>query len=107
MADVVALVGDYQRLLLDARPADGGDAIYKSIVVVFTDLSATNRAGRFFDDVLQDLAVPSYAQDGFVMGGFYPGNQGSAIYNSSFRPFMSPIMSCPDILAHSSGQSIQ
>jgi hypothetical protein len=90
MTDVVALVGDYQRLLLDARPTDGGDAIYKSIVVVFTDLSA-NRAGKFFDDVLQDLAVPSYAQDGFVMGEFYHGNQGPAIYNSSFRPFMSPV----------------
>ena len=44
VSDVVALVSDYQRLLLDARPTAGGDAIYKSIVVVLTDLPA-NRAG--------------------------------------------------------------
>ena len=25
------------------------------------------------------------------MGGFYPGNEGAAIYNSSFRPFTSPV----------------
>jgi hypothetical protein len=83
--DVVALVSGYQRLFLGAQPTDGDDATYKSIVVVFTDLSS-NQASEFFDDVLQDLAVPSYAQDGFVMGRFYEDNQGTAIYNSSFRP---------------------
>lgn len=88
--DVVDLVGGYQRLFLGAQPMDGDDAIYKSIVVVFTDLSA-DRAREFFDDVLHDLAVPSYVQDGFVMGGFYEGNEGTAIYNSGFRPFTSPV----------------
>src|SRR5918995_2761640 len=44
-----------------------------------------------FDDVLQHLAVPSYAQDGIVFGPFYEGNEGTAIYNSSFRPFQSPV----------------
>jgi len=90
VSDVVALVSDYQRLLLDARPTDGDDAIFKSIVVVLTDLPA-NRAGKLFDDVLRDLAVPSYAQDGFVMGGFFRSNRGPAIYNPSFQPFMSPV----------------
>ncbi len=88
--DVVALISRYQRLFLDARPTDGEDAIYKSIVVVFTDLPA-DRAREFFDDVLQHLAVPSYEKDGFVMGGFYEGNEGTAIYNASFRPFTSPV----------------
>jgi hypothetical protein len=88
--DVVDLVSRYQRLFVGAQPTDGDDAIYKSIVVVFTDLSA-NRAREFFDDVLHDLAVPSYVEDGFVMGGFYEGNEGTAIYNSSFRPFTSPV----------------
>jgi len=88
--DVVDLVSGYQKLFLDAQPTDGDDAISKSIVVVFTDLSA-DRAKEFFDAVLQDLAVPSYAEDGFVMGGFYRGNQGTAIYNPSFRPFTSPV----------------
>ena len=35
--DVVDLVSGYQRLFLGAQPTNGDDAIYKSIVVVFTD----------------------------------------------------------------------
>jgi hypothetical protein len=88
--DVVDLVTGYQGLFLVARPTDGEDAIYKAIVVVFTDLSP-DRAKEFFDDVLQELAIPSYADAGFVMGGSFVGNEAGAIYNSSFRPFTSPV----------------
>ena len=88
--DVVDLVSGYQELFLSARPTKGDDAIYKAIVVVFTDLSA-DRATEFFKNLLQDLAVPSYVDGGFVMGGFYEGNEGTAIYNSSFRPFTAPV----------------
>ncbi len=88
--DVVELVNGYQRLFLDAQPTDGDDANYKVIVVVFTDLPA-DRAKVVFDDVLQHLAVPSYVEDGIVFGPFYEGHEGTAIYNSSFRPFQSPV----------------
>jgi uncharacterized protein DUF6875 len=57
------VVRGYQRLFLGAQPEDGDDAIYKSIVVVFTDLPP-DRAKEFFDDVLQELAVPSNVDDG-------------------------------------------
>ena len=87
---VVELINGYQRLFLDAQPTDGDDATYKVIVVVFTDLSA-DRAQGVFDDVLQHLAVPSYVEDGIVFGAFYEGQEGTAIYNSSFRPFRSPV----------------
>jgi hypothetical protein len=87
---VVELLNGYKSLFLDAEPTDGDDANYKVIVVVFTDLSA-DRAQGVFDDVLQQLAVPSYAEDGIVFGPFYEGNEGTAIYNSSFRPFQSPV----------------
>ena len=87
---VVELINGYQRLFLDAQPSDGDDANYKVIVVVFTDLSA-DRAQGVFDDVLQHLAVPSYVEDGIVFGPFYEGHEGTAIYNSSFRPFRSPV----------------
>jgi hypothetical protein len=87
--DVVELMNGYQRLFLDAQPTDGDDADYRVIVVVFTDLSAA-RAQGLFADVLQHLAVPSYAEDGIVFGPFYEGHEGTAIYNSSFRPFQSP-----------------
>ena len=89
--DVVDLVHGYQRLFLDTHPTDSDDAIYKAIVVVFTDLSP-DRAEKLFGDVLQDsFAVPSYVDDGFVMGGSYEGNEAGAIYNASFRPFTSPV----------------
>jgi hypothetical protein len=60
------------------------------MLVVFTDLSA-DRAQKLFDDVLGQLAVPSYVNDGFEMGGFYRGKEGTAVYNASFRPFSSPV----------------
>jgi hypothetical protein len=88
--DVIELVSGYKRLFLETQPTGGDDADYKVIVVVFTDLRA-ERAQGVFDDVLQHLAVPSYADDGILFGPYYEGNEGTAIYNSSFRPFQSPV----------------
>jgi hypothetical protein len=88
--EVVELMSGYKRLLLDTRPTDGDDVIYNVIVVVFTDLPA-DRAQGVFDDVLEHLAVPSYVEDGILFGPYYEGNEGTAIYNSSFRPFQSPV----------------
>ena len=88
--DVVELISGYKRLFLETQPTGGDDADYKVIVVVFTDLPA-DRAQGVFDDVLQHLAVPSYAGDGILFGPFYEGNKGTAVYNSRFRPFQSPV----------------
>jgi hypothetical protein len=88
--DVVELMNGYKSLFLDTQPTDGDDAVYKAIVVVFTDMSA-DRARVVYDDVLEDLAVPSYVEDGILFGPFYEGNEGTAIYNASFRPFQSPV----------------
>jgi hypothetical protein len=88
--EVVELMSGYKRLLLDARPSEGDDVIHNVIVVVFTDLSA-DRAQGVFDEVLKHLAVPSYVEDGILFGPYYEGNQATAIYNSSFRPFQSPV----------------
>jgi hypothetical protein len=74
---------------LDTRPTDG-DVTYNVIVVVFTDLSA-ERALDVFDEVLKRLTGPSYAEDGVLFGPFYEGNEGTALYNSSFRHFQSPV----------------
>ena len=42
-------------------------------------------------DVEQDLKVSSYVDDGLVMGEFFAGNPGTAIYNQTFRPFTPPV----------------
>jgi hypothetical protein len=88
--DVVELVSGYKKLLLETQPTDGDDADYNVIVVVFTDLPADCAKG-VFDDVLKHLAVPSYADDGILFGPYYEGNEATAIYNSMFRPFESPV----------------
>jgi hypothetical protein len=88
--EVVELMSGYRRRLLDTRPTDGDDVSYHVIVVVFSDLPA-GRAQGVFADVLQQLAVPSYVDDGILFGPYYQGNQGTALYNSSFRPFQSPV----------------
>ncbi len=87
---VVDLVNGYKSLLLDTEPTEGDGTDYKVIVVVFPDLPA-DRADAVFGDVLEQVAVPSYGEDGIVFGPFYEGNEGTAIYNASFRPFQSPV----------------
>ena len=89
VVDVVQLVNGYKSLLLRAHPLAGDDATSKAIVVVFTDVSA-DRAKEVMDDVLQQLAASSYVEDGVVLGAFHARNEGTAIYNPSFRPFTSP-----------------
>jgi hypothetical protein len=90
VSDVVSLMDDYKRLLLSAQPIEGDDANYKSILVVFTDLSADRARDYADDDQVQGLKRPYYAEDRLVLGEFYAGNEGSAIYNSDFMPFTPP-----------------
>lgn len=89
VAAVVELMADYKRLFLELAPLDDDDAIYKTVIVVFPDLPAP-RAGAIFAEVLGELAASSYEEDGVIYGPFYEGNDATAIYNSSFRPFQSP-----------------
>jgi hypothetical protein len=88
--EMATLMDDYKRRFLELAPLDNDDAIYKTIIVVFPDLPA-GRAGELFASVLGELAGPSYEEDGILFGPFFEGNQGTAIYNSSFRPFQSPV----------------
>jgi len=90
VSDVAELLTGYRRLFLDAQPPDREDVGRAAIIVVFTDLSAA-RARGLFDDVLEQIAVPAYDEDGIVFGPFYEGHEGSAIYNPEFRPFRSPV----------------
>lgn len=90
VSEVVELMNGYKRLLLGTRPADGDDVTYNVIVVVFTDLPA-DRARGVFDEVLKQLAVRAYVEDGILFGPYYKSNPQTAIHNSSFRPFQSPV----------------
>jgi len=87
---VVELMSGYKRRLLEAERSEEDGVNYDVIVVVFPDLPA-ERAKGVFDEVAEQLAVPSYVEDGVLFGPYYQGNQATAIYNSSFRPFESPV----------------
>ncbi len=88
-AHVIDVMDSYKRRLLEIGSPDG-DTDHDVITVVFTDLLA-DRAQGVFDDVLGQIAVPSYVEDGIVFGPFFDGNQATAIYNDGFRPFQSPV----------------
>ncbi len=90
VSDVVEVVNGYKRRLLDAGTDPGDDANLRVIVVVFTDLPA-ERASGVFNGVMQQIAVPSYVEDGIVFGPYYDGNEATAVYNDGFRPFESPV----------------
>jgi hypothetical protein len=90
LTDVVQLMNGYKTQFLNTQPIDGAGVDNKMIVVVFTDLSA-DRAKGLFADVLKQVAAPSYEKDGILFGPFYENNEGTAIYNSGFRPFQSPV----------------
>jgi hypothetical protein len=87
-ANVVELMRGYKRLLLER--ADGDDDVYDVIAVVFSDLAA-ERAQVVFGEVIEQLAVPSYVEDGVLFGPYYEGNEATALYNPGFRPFESPV----------------
>jgi hypothetical protein len=90
LTDVVQLMNGYKTQFLYTQPIDGEGVDNKVIVVVFTDLFA-DHAKSLFGDVLKQVALPSYEKDGILFGPFYQGNEGTAIYNSGFRPFQSPV----------------
>jgi hypothetical protein len=90
LPEVIQRVNRYKTLFLQAEPTDSEGRNYKSVVIVFTDLS-TDRAKDLFDDVLSQLAVPSYADDGLVLGAFYKSNEATAVHNRHFRPFTPPV----------------
>lgn len=89
-AHAVELMNSYKRRLLEIPSSDAGETNHNVIAVVFTDLSA-DRAQSVFNEVLAEMAVPSYVEDGVMFGPFYNGNQSTAIYNHGFRPFQSPV----------------
>jgi hypothetical protein len=88
--DLVARIDGYKQLFLHKQPVDGEAADYKALVIVFTDLPS-EAAKDFFDDLERDIKVPSYVDDGLVLGEFYRTNTGTALYNPQFRPFTPPV----------------
>jgi len=88
--DVVAVMDRYRQLFQERQSPSSEDADRAAIIVVFPDLSADD-AAPLFEEVLGQLAVPAYAEDGVIFGPFYDGHPGAAIRNPDFHPFRSPV----------------
>lgn len=90
-ADVARLVSDYKAAILDAEPMVPDDAIYKSILMVFTDASADQANDLMEAAGVTAMKQPSYRDDGVVLGEFHERSDGTAVYNDNFHPFRSPV----------------
>jgi hypothetical protein len=90
--EMIERIKGYKRRLMANAPREGEIAEYKAVVVVFADLPAS-RAKSFFEALLPPIGLRFYEEDGLVIGPFYEGNEGRAIYNPQFRPFTSPVPS--------------
>ena len=87
---VAELMQGYRRLLLKTAPPGPDDAMYSTIIVVFPNVPA-EQARQVFGDVLGQIGEAAFEDDGIIFGPFFEGNDGTAIYNSDFRPFQSPV----------------
>ena len=88
--DVVQLINGYKRLFLHAQPIDGDDANYKvnrRCFHRFVGGSCKRSLRRRPEATCSSVVCGRWNP----VGPFYEGNEGTAIYNSGFRPFQSPV----------------
>ena len=81
----------YKKLLLDAQPTEGDDAIYRVIVIVFTDLPA-ERAQDVFDEVLKAAGSSVVCGPSNSLWPVLRRKRGDCgLQLPRFRPFQSPV----------------
>lgn len=84
------LVMKYRDWFLEIEPRSGGDAIFKTILLLFPDLPL-GEAGRLID-LTQEKLKPGYVAKGLMIGEFHalPPKKGG-LWNPDFRPLNSPV----------------
>ncbi|HEX8244311.1 MAG TPA: hypothetical protein VF541_12460 [Longimicrobium sp.] len=88
--EVESVVRSFRDWFLELEPAEGRDAQYKSINILFPDIPASE-VGRLIDGT-QERLKPVYVRDGIMIGEFHPGPpQKAGLWNKDFRPLKSPI----------------
>jgi|GEM_PF-924582 len=88
--EVESVVRSYRDWFLELEPAQGKEAQYKSINILFPDIPARD-VERLIDGT-QERLKPVYVRDGIMIGEFHPGPPKKAgLWNEEFRPLRSPI----------------
>jgi hypothetical protein len=88
--DVVEVVRAYRDWFLEMEPREGRDAPYKTINIIFPDIS-TEDAIELIEDTQTSLK-PEWVPHGVMIGEFHPGPPRKAgLWNPDFRPLKSPV----------------
>lgn len=89
LGEASAVVGRYREWFLELEPAEGKEAEYKAILILFPDL-APARAVAFID-ALQAALKPEFIAEGLMIGQFHAGCEEPALWNPDFRPLRSTV----------------
>jgi prolyl-tRNA editing enzyme YbaK/EbsC (Cys-tRNA(Pro) deacylase) len=85
-----AVLLKYRDWFLEIEPREGGDASFKTILVLFPDL-ALESIPRLIDST-QEALKPEYVSKGLMLGEFHFGPpQKAGLWNQDFRPLASPV----------------
>lgn len=86
---VEELVKGYRDIFLELDPQEGEEALYKSILLVFPDISI-QETSNIIDDVQHNLK-PFFVEAGLMIGEFHKLNGTPGLHNKNFRPLRSPL----------------
>jgi hypothetical protein len=89
-AHVATAVAIYRDWFMRLEPLDSIDAIYKTILILFPDVSSGKAPGVI--DVTQARLKPSFVEAGLMLGQFHgrPPVDGG-LWNADFRPLRAPV----------------
>ena len=87
--ELTELVKGYCDTFLELEPKTGRLAVYKSILLVFPDLTAEEAPDVV--DVIQQRLKPLFVEQGLMIGEFHSRNESPGLHNPNFRPLRSPI----------------
>lgn len=87
--DIAETVGAYRDWFLGLSPTSGPDAQFKTILVLFPDLTRTDLP---VVDAAQRMLKQAYVSRGLMIGEFHDGPPDKAgLWNAEFRPLRSPV----------------
>ena len=86
--EIVERVLAHRDRFLELEPIAGIDALGKTVLIVFPELTAED--GPLLDRV-QKLLKPEFTELGLMIGQFYEGCTEPGIWNRDFHPLQSPV----------------
>jgi hypothetical protein len=87
--DIYNIVLNYLNTFWELEPTKKEEAIYKTIILIFPDISHED-APRLIDVVQKQLKL-LFVESGLMLGEFHNYNETPGLHNSDFRPLRSPV----------------